>query len=247
MVSNITREWFEEWFDSPHYHRLYRSRNIEEASRFIRNLMAHLQLAEGAKLLDHACGRGRHASYLASMGYVVTGLDISPANIQFARRMESENLSFFQHDMRKPFRSNYFDGIFNFFTSFGYFNKEIEHLQTLENVALGLKYRGIFVIDFMNRYSVIRDLIENETIELDGICYNIKRHSDDSCIYKSIHFQEQGKVHVFKERVRAYTSAELSAMIQKAGMIPLSIHGNYDLDPFDEQESDRLIIIARKQ
>jgi SAM-dependent methyltransferase len=246
MEVTRAREWFEEWFDSPHYHRLYRSRNHEEARLFISHLTAALALPPDAQVLDLACGRGRHASYLASLGYIVTGLDISPSNIAFARRMETERLSFFQHDMRRLFRTNYFDAVFNFFTSFGYFERESEHLQTLINVVRGMKPGGVFVIDFLNAHRVSRMLVPDQVVELDGYSYHIARRVDDRYIHKSIRFEEDGLPQVHHERVRAFTRDNLESLLKEAGLTPTRLYGNYALQPFEPTHSDRLIIVAHK-
>ena len=55
--------WFTNWFDSPYYHILYKNRDEKEAQVFIDNLIEKLQLKKSSKLIDIACGKGRHASY----------------------------------------------------------------------------------------------------------------------------------------------------------------------------------------
>ena len=54
-------EWFKDWFDSPYYHVLYKSRSDDEAKIFIDNLVGHLKFKEDFKFCDMACGRGRHS------------------------------------------------------------------------------------------------------------------------------------------------------------------------------------------
>jgi len=137
----MKKDWFSAWFDSPYYHTLYKSRDEEEAQNTLDNLLRALDLPEGAQILDLACGKGRHSRYLASKGFDVTGLDISDASITFARQFEHERLAFFQHDMRVPFRFNYFDAVMNMFTSFGYFETDRDHLLALSNIQTGLKRR----------------------------------------------------------------------------------------------------------
>nr|MCU0349019.1 methyltransferase domain-containing protein [Saprospiraceae bacterium] len=120
-MENGKSDWFKNWFNSPYYHLLYKNRDEQEAKNFIDRLLTELRPLDGATVLDLACGKGRYSRYLASKQYKVTGLDIAEESIRFAQQFENEHLSFFQHDMRLPYRINYFDYIFNFFTSFGYF------------------------------------------------------------------------------------------------------------------------------
>ena len=119
--------WFKDWFNSPYYHLLYQNRDESEASRFIERLLEHLHPPKNARMLDIACGKGRHALQLASKGYDVTGIDLSPESIKFAEQFSHEKLQFFVHDMRRPFWIRYFNYAFNFFTSFGYFETMREH------------------------------------------------------------------------------------------------------------------------
>ena len=142
--------WYKDWFNSPFYHKLYFERDDKEAEAFISRLIDHLKPATGSYMLDVACGRGRHSRILAGKGFRVTGIDISFDSIAFAKKNENENLEFYQHDMRLPFRVNYFDHAFNFFTSFGYFKTRREHDDAIRTIANGLKPNGIFVIDYLN-------------------------------------------------------------------------------------------------
>src|SRR5262245_37595840 len=114
-------EWFATWFDSPHYHRLYANRSDDEAAAFIDRLLEHHQLVAPATALDLACGAGRHARYLASKRFQVTGLDLSAESLKEARKSESATLRFVRQDMRLPFGMNAFDYVLCLFSSFGYF------------------------------------------------------------------------------------------------------------------------------
>ena len=58
------KEWFEEWFDSPYYHMLYKNRDSKEAENFLNNLISGLPMQPGSKVLDVACGKGRHSIFL---------------------------------------------------------------------------------------------------------------------------------------------------------------------------------------
>ena len=117
-------EWFKDWFNSKYYHVLYKNRNEAEASRFIDKLTDHLQLRKDHLIWDLACGKGRHAVYLNGKGFNVIGTDLSENNVKCAAEKSNKNLEFYVHDMRSPFRVNYFSHVFNLFTSIGYFENE---------------------------------------------------------------------------------------------------------------------------
>ena len=82
----IDSDWFHDWFNSPYYHLLYRHRDEQEAAAFIERLIGHLQPPPGSRMLDVACGKGRHAVQLARHGFEVTGIDLSEESIAFAQQ-----------------------------------------------------------------------------------------------------------------------------------------------------------------
>ena len=55
-------DWFKNWFDSKYYHILYKNRDEQEAVFFLNKIINHIKLKKG-KVLDVACGKGRHAKY----------------------------------------------------------------------------------------------------------------------------------------------------------------------------------------
>ena len=116
--------WFVNWFDSPYYHALYKNRDEKEAQVFIDNLVHHLQIKKGSKLIDIACGKGRHATYFNSLGLDVVGVDLSPNSIASAKKNENNTLQFVAHDMLEVYQENHFDIVTNLITSIGYFEKD---------------------------------------------------------------------------------------------------------------------------
>ena len=61
--------WYENWFDSKYYHILYKNRDASEANQFIKNLINKLNLEKNDRILDVACGKGRHSIFLNSLGF----------------------------------------------------------------------------------------------------------------------------------------------------------------------------------
>jgi SAM-dependent methyltransferase len=241
------REWFTDWFNSPYYNLLYKHRNQEEAHQFIDKLLNYLQPQPEDCVLDLACGNGRYARYLAEKNLMVTGLDIAEANIQYARQFENEHLSFFQHDMRQPYSVNHFNYVFNFFTSFGYFETEREHETALKHIARSLRQGGTLVLDFFNTDKVLQQLVEREEKEINGIHFELSRLLDEfGYIVKNIQVHHNGKHMNYRERVRAYRLEDFDRMFEKVGLRIQAVFGNYALEAFEATNSDRLILIAGK-
>jgi SAM-dependent methyltransferase len=238
-------EWFIDWFDSPYYHILYKYRDDTEAKEFIDCLLRMLQPKTGARILDLACGRGRYSRHIARKGYEVVGLDLSPQSIAYARQHEQDNLSFYTHDMRLPFRINYFDYTFSFFTSFGYFEEEQEDLRMLKSVAAGLRPGGFFVLDFFNARYVTSRLQGKEAKEVEGIVFHIHKYQDGLFVRKNIEFEAQGRLCRYEEKVRLFTLPELEGLFHAADLRILRTFGDYQLGPYREAESPRLILLAQ--
>lgn len=239
------KEWFESWFDTEYYHILYHNRNDKEAERFIANLFDHLKIPEGSKVLDLACGKGRHARTMASKGVLVTGADLSENSISYARQFENEGLNFLVHDMREKL-PNAYKAVFNLFTSFGYFNDLSDNERVVQAVYDMLEPNGYFVIDFMNAIKVVRHLITSEEKNINGISFKIERKFDGQHIYKHIRFSDKGQNYHYTERVQYLIADDFRHLLSTNGFVVREMFGDFNLSPFDQNKSDRLIIIAQK-
>ncbi len=239
--------WFESWFDSKYYHMLYSNRDTSEAEAFIGRIVDFLQPQPGARVLDLACGRGRHAVALHKKGLDVTGIDLSGQSILAAKNLESDGLSFFVHDMRHPFMVNYFDYTFNLFTSFGYFSNVRENEQVVKAVKSGLKKDGFFVIDFLNA-ELVRKMVEvnHEGInKVDGIDFHWKKRIENNVVLKDISFEAENIKHQFTESVQLLNLGDFQKLLIPFFTIE-HIFGDYHLENYDAATSPRLILVAKK-
>ncbi|WP_310993630.1 class I SAM-dependent methyltransferase [Aequorivita marina] len=234
--------WFVSWFNTPYYHILYKDRNHREAAVFMNTLTNHLNLNKNDTILDLACGRGRHAKYLYRQGFDVTGVDLSEESIEYAKQYEKPRLHFDVHDMCLPYPKK-FDAVFNLFTSFGYFKDEIDNLRTIKAIKAELKPNGYGVIDFLNTDLAIANLVPSEIKKVDDIVFQIEKYVEDGYIVKNIRFTDQGKDYFYVERVKALTLADFQAYFKEAGVELSNVYGNYKLERFNKETSERLILI----
>ncbi|NVO30593.1 class I SAM-dependent methyltransferase [Hymenobacter lapidiphilus] len=247
-MSAAASEWFSTWFDSPYYHRLYQHRDYAEARQFLGRLLEHLHPHPGARLLDLACGKGRHSRYLSEQGFDVTGVDLSAQSIAHARQFAHEHLRFYEHDMRDELPYGPFDLVLNLFTSFGYFAEEAENVVALRHAADALRPGGKLVIDFLNTDLAIRQLVAHETKTVDGVTFQLHRHLQHGFIVKDIRFEdEQDQPQHFVERVRALTRERFEEYFQLAGLRLAETLGDYQLRPFDLATSPRMLFVLKKQ
>lgn len=240
--------WFKNWFNSPYYHQLYFKRDEKEAAAFINRMIEHLKPMPGAEMLDVACGKGRHSIQLAGKGFTVTGIDLSEDSIREAKESESENLSFFVHDMRLPFRINYFDYAFNFFTSFGYFKTRREHDNAIRTIAQSIKPNGIFVMDYLNVHYAEDHLVHKSEKQIDDVNYYITKWFDETHFYKKIIVEDENLQEPleYTEKVAKFTLGDFTEMFAYQGLQIQEVFGDYLFNNYDVKKSPRLIMIARK-
>jgi hypothetical protein len=97
----------------------------------------------------------------------------------------------------------------------------------------------------MNAAKAIKNLVLSESKELQGIRFDIRRYVENRKIIKEIRFSDQGKDYFFTEMVNAFLLKDFEQMFHHCGLSFVKVFGNYALDAFDEESSDRLILIAR--
>lgn len=120
-----------------------------------------------------AAEQGATQIFLAMKGFQGTGIDLSFNNIREAKKFRHGNLRCYCRDMRIPFGKEYFDYVFNFFTSFGYFKTHFEHNSVIRNMSTALKPGGKLVLDYLHTYYAKRQLVLNEEKEIDGTIFHL--------------------------------------------------------------------------
>lgn len=244
-----TQPWFKDWFNSPYYHQLYFNRDQQEAAAFIDKLIAYLQPPHGSRILDVACGKGRHSIHLANKGFDVTGIDLSEYSISEALKFESPNLHFYRHDMRLPFWINYFHYAFNFFTSFGYFKTAREHDNAIRTISQSLVSGGIFVIDYLNVHYAEDHLVHSFDKEIDGVNYYITKWLDETHFYKKIIVEDEALEEplAYTEKVAKFSLGDFTEMLAYHDLQIQEVFGDYNFAGYDVRKSPRLVIIAKKK
>ncbi len=245
-MQEIKPAWYATWFNTPYYHLLYKNRNFDEAEEFIRNLMTNLALPKDYKIMDLACGKGRHSIFMNQLGYDVTGLDLSENSIRWAKQFENERLRFDVHDMRTIYKPAAFDLIVNLFTSFGYFASSEEHDRVFESVYAQLKNNGLFVLDYLNVEKAIAELIPSEEKSIEGINFLIEKSVVQGYIRKDIRFHADHQDFHYQELVKVIRLEQFVEIAKSVEFQLLSCFGDYQLHEFDHKNSPRLILIFKK-
>lgn len=236
-------DWFENWFGDD-YLAVYPHRDGREADRVIDLLRAKLAGREIGRVLDLACGAGRHSRALGKIWWTV-GLDLSETLLRIARR-EAPDACYVRGDMRiLPFRSGSFSLVVNLFTSFGYFNDDRDHQSVITGVAEITAKGGTFVLDYLNAEEVVRNLVPYDERTVNGVVVEQRRSltADGRFVEKRITLR--GKKKSFVERVRLFSRQELTGMLERAGFAIDTVLGDYSGAAWSP-EADRTILLANR-
>jgi len=238
-------KWYATWFDTPYYHILYKNRDNDEAQNFMRQLTGFLNLKNKSHILDVACGRGRHAIYLNKIGYRVTGIDLSQNSIDYAKKFETDGLHFERHDMCQPMGKTY-DVVFNLFTSFGYFEKDDYNVNAIKAMKANMKSNACGVIDFLNVHHTLKHLKSHDVKTIDNIEFKIHKWVEDGYIFKRIQFEAEGREFDFTERLKCIDLELFKTYFKAAGLQIKQVFGNYNLEDYNAETSERLILIFKQ-
>ena len=233
-------EWFEEWFGEE-YLQLYPHRNDADAEQLVALIAAALPLPRAARVLDIACGAGRHARAFGARGLLPVGLDLSWALLLRARATAA--IPVVRCDMRTlPIRPGTFDLAVNLFTSFGYFDDDADHQRALNEMVATVRRGGWFVLDFLNADRVRGALVPHECATLGGVEVRIERRlvQDDRYVLKTITTPDRRQ---FRERVRLFPAADLERMLERAGCRVAWRFGGYAGQP-PSTDAPRVILIG---
>jgi SAM-dependent methyltransferase len=233
-------EWFEDWFGTE-YLDLYPHRDEVDAERLIALVRRTLPWREGWRVLDVACGSGRHLSALERAGARAFGVDLSRVLLNRARSVSSRPLV--RADMRYlPFRPGSMDLTVNLFTSFGYFATDAEHAAALGEMLGTVHPGGWFVLDFLNAESVRAGLVAEDVQLLGGASVQVRREiTDQGRFVRKTMVLPGGRR--FEERVRLFNLGELREMIQRHGARVVTGFGDYDGTPLGN--GPRTIVVAQ--
>ena len=242
-------DWFKDWFNTQEYLSVYQHRNESDAEEHIKLILENVRLSANAKILDMACGAGRHAILLARKNYNVTAVDLSDNLLSIAKQTaDEENLSinFVHSDIRKFNPNDTFDVILNLFTSFGYFETDEENISVLRKAYNLLTYEGHFVLDFFNSEYLVNNLVEYSTDFFEDSEIHIYRKIKEGRVTKKIVITKNGKISQYEESVRMFTKDELVDAITKIGFDIYKTFGDFLGNEFDKFNSPRLIMICKK-
>ncbi len=242
-------EWFEDWFESEDYLIVYNHRDNKEAELLVDLIQKVTKLKQSSSILDLACGAGRYSILFAKKGFNVTGVDLS-SNLLKKAKQTSENelvkIEFIRSDLRNFKTGKRFDLVINLFTSFGYFNTDEENFKVFSIAFESLNKNGFFVFDFFNSEFIKKNIVSNSVFKYSEFEIHQERRIRNNRVEKKIKIRKENFVKEYNESVLLYDYTTLKKKLSDLGFKINFIFGDYSGNPFDLNNSERLIIFSTK-
>lgn len=248
----MSSEWFEKWFSSKYYLELYSHRDEEDARWIINLMQRNIPFSTRSRVLDIACGAGRHSIELARRGFDVTGFDLSPFLISEARKALKQSkekgllLKLQIKDMRHFDYKGKFDIAMNIFSSFGYFEDDHTNFSVFENAASSLRQGGYFMFDYLNRDYLLKNIVPASSQSKGKYKITQKRRVSGDYVHKEIIIKDGKFSASFEERLKLYSPDEIKKSLRLFGFEVDKTFGDYFGNRFVRKESQRFIAFAKK-
>lgn len=216
-----------------------------------------LQLKPNDKILDMACGQGRHLLELARRGQQeVYGIDRSRFLIQRARsraRSEGLTVNLKEGDVRKlPYPTDTFDCVTILGNSFGYFESTDDDLKILKEVFRVLKPNGKFLMDLADGNYLLNNYVPRSWEWIDKkhfVCRERSLASDNQRLISRevVTNIEKGVIVDQFYAERLYRKEDIVSLLQKAGFTSPIFHGEIESETKRNQDlgmMERRIILS---
>lgn len=253
MMNGTSQPWefdFDAVFEADDYIYFYQESLTEERTEEeVKALVNLVCLEKPMKILDLACGFGRHSNRLASLGHDVTGVDLYADFLEIARRdaqAKEVHVNYVQSDMQKIEYNEEFDRVLLLFTAFGYFD-DVSNIKVLSKIYHALKFGGMFVFDILNRDTYLKYISPIYITEI-GDDLMVDRVSFDAIRGRTNNRRFVIRNGVRKDKpfsIRLYNVNEITNLLLNENFTNIRYFGNWDGTPFDNK-SHRLIVIAEK-
>lgn len=245
-------DWWSTYFDAGYVREYEPLFNLTEDRAQVARLLELLELPSGARVLDLACGQGRHAHLLAEAGFSVDGYDLSKDLLKLAKeRGTSKTLRYTRGDMRKlpTLWRRRFDAVVNLFTSFGFFTDPTDDAKVIKECARVLKPGGVMIWQGGSRDGVMSKFLASDWwTAKDGTIIAQDRDFDPLSGVLTIKSTWQGKKRreLREHRIRLYTASRMAELMLEAGLVVEQAWESFTDEPLT-RTSTEMLLVARKE
>jgi SAM-dependent methyltransferase len=248
----VSPDWWKAYFDAGYVREYEPLFDLVEDRRQVARLLELLQLPAGARVLDLACGQGRHAHLLAEAGFDVDGLDLSEHLIGLARaRGTGRMLRYRRGDMRRlpAAWTGRFDAVVNLFTSFGFFADARDDARVVRECARVLRPGGVMIWQGGSRDGVMARFLASDWWETaDGTIIAQDRTFDPLSGFLTIRSRWQGRrgTELREHRIRLYTASRMAELMLDAGLVVEQAWASFSHRPLTRRSSEMLLVARRE-
>lgn len=214
-----------------------------------------LRLPQGGRVCDQCCGIGSLSIALAQSGYRVCGVDLSDPFIRRAKTdaaVADVACEFTCGDALEFVAQPACDGVFNWYSSFGYAADDERNRQMLCKAADSLKPGGRFALDVPNFPGLLRNfqhyLVRRG--EVQGQAVLLIR--DSQLNFRRGLLEQTWTWHIGarppvqrRSALRIYLPHQIAEMLAVSGFAEIEFFGGLAKQPF-ELDSPRLIVTATR-
>lgn len=250
----MKKNWWKSFYDE-YLAAMLLEQADDEIEATLGFLEKRLSLPEGARIYDQCCGTGRLSLPLLRRGYDVIGVDQAALYIQKASQNTGlENLGgeFLVADAFEYTPEEPVDAVINWWTSFGYAEKDEQNAKMIVRAFESLRPGGVFALDFLNLPGVLRnfarDVVTRCPFEAGELVLHLESHLnlEEGAIEKTWrYFLPDGRRVVHETRVCMYMPNELARFFALAGFQEIQIFGSVHGESLN-MDSPRCIVVGRK-
>ncbi len=211
---------------------------VEESEKQVDFIIDTLSLNGKERILDLACGFGRHSLVFARKGFSVVGVDITKDYIEDAVNSAKEysaNVEFIHSDIRELQFKNEFDVVLNLADgAIGYLENDEENLKIFDVIANALRPGGKHFMDICNAEHAEHYFPKNcwdmgaKALSLSEFDWDKKKRRMLFGGCEIIFGEIAQKPEPFEaDSIRLYSKTELEAILQKRQMSIINTFSNY--------------------
>jgi len=252
MIPQIDPKWYQKGFKTDMTEALWAQSTIQDVD-FVCDI---LNLSKGERILDLACGIGRHSIELAKRGFQVVGVDISDELVNYARAQVKKpgiNADFICSDIRNLSFKNEFDVILNLYDgAIGYLETDQDNLKIFKVISHSLKRGGKHIMhlpntNFARKYFPYRTWRKgDQLIELLELQWDETTHLMVETTYTIRCSEFCKEIIPSYERRRIYELEELQSILASLNMKINHIYGSLDKDTGSSEDYDYISVSSIK-
>jgi SAM-dependent methyltransferase len=244
------------------YDVFYADKPYAREAAFVSERLLEAGVQRNGRILELACGTGRHAFELEKLGYRVLGTDYSPdmlACAAAAQQRARSGVEFREMDMRSlDIEGPPFDAIVSLFDSIGYVQTNEALLQVLTGAHRHLRPDGVMLIEFWHAAAMLRAydpvrvrrfrVPEGEIIRISETSLDVARQVA-SVKYTIVEPNADGLTRRLEETQtnRYFLVQEMAGWLDRAGFETVRCYSGFDVARPIDGDTWHVIAVARRR